>query len=316
MTAHSFRSSLASDLCAFLRFKRALGSPYKRAEFTLRQLDEVAVRLDRHGGRHHLESIVSTWLSERTASKPVSITVELAAVRQFCQYLRRRDPRSFVPGREWAPQSTKSDFTPHIFSREEVRRLLTLAVERDLPSLHGKTLRVLMLILYCTGLRFGEAVRLRIGDVDMKKRTFFIQESKGRSRHVPFDVTLARELRRYLRARRTFARADLHDRFFLRADGRLLSVRTASDAMRTLFRRAGFKPSRGRIGPRPYDMRHTFAVHRLTRWYRARVDLHARLPLLSAYMGHDNILGTEAYLTATPELLALAASRFRRRLEH
>ena len=69
----------------------------------------------------------------------------------------------------------------------------------------------------------------------------------------------------------------------------------------------------GRTGPRPYDLRHTFAVHRLTRWYRQGVDLHGRLPWLSAYLGHVNLLGTETYLNATPELLALAGDRFRRR---
>jgi integrase len=73
------------------------------------------------------------------------------------------------------------------------------------------------------------------------------------------------------------------------------------------------KPDRGRIGPRPYDFRHAFAGHRLTRWSRQGVDLQARLPWLSAYMGHDDILGTETYLTATPALLGLAAHRFRRR---
>ena len=88
---------------------------------------------------------------------------------------------------------------------------------------------------------------------------------------------------------------------------------TASDTLRTLYRRAGLKPPRGRVGPRPYDLRHTFAVHRLTRWYREGADLHGRLPWLSAYLGHVDLLGTETYLTATPELLALAGNRFRRR---
>jgi integrase len=72
------------------------------------------------------------------------------------------------------------------------------------------------------------------------------------------------------------------------------------------------KPARGRVGPRPYDLRHTFVVHRLTRWYRQGADLHSRLPWLSAYLGHVNLLGTEKYLAATPELLSLAANRFRR----
>ena len=79
------------------------------------------------------------------------------------------------------------------------------------------------------------------------------------------------------------------------------------------YRSAKLKPAQGRGGPRPYDLRHTFAVHRLTHWYRQRVDLHARLPWLSAYLGHVDLLGTETYLTATPELLGLAAERLRRR---
>jgi integrase len=82
-----------------------------------------------------------------------------------------------------------------------------------------------------------------------------------------------------------------------------------------LFRQAQLKPSSGRVGPRIHDLRHTFAVHRLTRWYRQGAQIDGRLHWLSAYMGHANILGTEIYLNATPELLALAGERFRRRFQ-
>jgi integrase len=82
----------------------------------------------------------------------------------------------------------------------------------------------------------------------------------------------------------------------------------------TLLRKQGLKPPRGRIGPRPYDFRHAFAVHRLTDWYHKGIDVHARLPWLSAYMGHLNVLGTEVYLHATPELLQVASQRLKRRL--
>jgi integrase len=84
--------------------------------------------------------------------------------------------------------------------------------------------------------------------------------------------------------------------------------------VRHLLCEAGLKPLKGREGARPYDFRHAFAVQRLERWYRAGADLHAQLPWLSAYMGHDNILGTEKYLHATPWLLETAARRLRRRL--
>ncbi len=94
---------------------------------------------------------------------------------------------------------------------------------------------------------------------------------------------------------------------------RRLPVETAARTFRLLFKLAALKPEKGRIGPRPYDLRHAFAVHRLSRWYRQGVNLHARLPWLSAYMGHVDIVGTETYLNTTTELLDLAGKRLRHR---
>jgi integrase len=132
---------------------------------------------------------------------------------------------------------------------------------------------------------------------------------------VPFSPSLVVELERYLRARRRYVgfSAASDDRLFVGANRRSLPDSTAWGTISQLYRTAGLKPLRGRVGPRPTDLRHTFAVHRLTRWYRQGVDLHRRLPWLSAYLGHVDLLGTETYLTATPELLALAGDRFRRR---
>jgi integrase len=114
-------------------------------------------------------------------------------------------------------------------------------------------------------------------------------------------------------ARRSVGRTHGGDWLFIGHDGGILHGFAVGEVLRRLFGAAGLRRGRGRKGPRPYDFRHTFAVHRLTRWYRAKEDLPARLPWLSAYMGHVDLLGTETYLNATPELLALASSRFRRR---
>ena len=140
-------------------------------------------------------------------------------------------------------------------------------------------------------------------------------QGTGRARWVPFQRSLAREMDRYLAARQVFTGTapKPDDRFFVGTSCERLPVSTAERTLHKLFQNAGLKPTRGRVGPRPYDLRHTFAVHRLSRWYRQGVDLHARLPWLSAYMGHDDILGTETYLTSTPELLELAGNRLRRR---
>jgi integrase/recombinase XerD len=170
-----------------------------------------------------------------------------------------------------------------------------------------------VLILYCTGIRFGEALRLRMRDVNLHSGVLFIETFKGRARWVPFHRTLTSELDRYVVDRSGYAPCGPETQFFVGVNRQRLPVGTAHSTLHRLFDKAGFKPPNDSAGPRPYDLRHAFAVQRLTRWYREGADLHARLPLLSAYMGHVDILGTESYLNATPELLELAAHRLHRR---
>jgi integrase/recombinase XerD len=312
-----FVSRLAGEMEQFLAFKRALGHKYLRAEFTLRAFDRFVRNYAPKHRSYRFEDALLAWLATKTACKPVSVTIDLGVIRQFCRHRQRRDPGAFVPGRTWAPQSTVSEFLPFIFTRAQVRVLLKMATPSPRrPGAGAEAMHLLLLILYCTGLRFGEAVRLKMGDVDPGRAILFVTESKGRSRWVPFHRSLARAIDRYLCHRRASrpASGTPEAPLLLQPDGRPFTVRWASDQVRQLLRRAGFKPRLGRIGPRPYDLRHTFAVHRLALWYRAGTDINRRLPWLSAYMGHLDILGTETYLTATPELLSLAGRRFRRRL--
>jgi integrase len=291
-----------------------MGYSYRRSEFTLKSFQcFVAQRL---GGRARgsLAVLLKEWLARADGRKPVTVGLEFGVVRQLCLYRRRRDPNSFVPDHSWAPVK-ESTFLPYIFSPEEVRDLIERAGRHRGRNVGSVMFRTLMLILYCTGLRLGEAVRLQLPDVDLNRQSFFIRESKGKSRIVPFRADLAKEIRDYLSARqRIMARVNGRDpgALLLREHGQALSVRTASDAIRLLLRKAGLKPISGRTGPRPYEFRHAFAVHRLTLWYRQGVDIHAKLPWLSAYMGHVNVLGTEVYLAATPELMQLASQRFAR----
>ena len=93
-----------------------------------------------------------------------------------------------------------------------------------------------------------------------------------------------------------------------------LAVASASNAISPRLREFGVKPPGERGGARPYEFRHAFAVHRLTAWAIDGVDIHAKLPSLSAYLRHQNIIGTEVYLKATPQLLDLASSRFEKHL--
>ncbi len=313
-------SKLEHDIDEFLAFKRALGYRYQRGQAMLKSFLRYAQKIN-HEKHLTLDSNIDfaltleAWLSRTDGCKPFTVALYLGVIRQFCLYNRRRDPTFFVPEHAQAPK-TESVFSPYIFSFKEIQTILNAAGQHQGKSVGAGLLRTLLLILYCTGLRFGEAVRLRLSDVDLKKCVFHIRESKGRTRLVPFGKDLAHEISLYLKERSHLCKSKStdHDALFIRLNGRPLTVKVASEVVRRLLRQLGYKPPKGRRGPRPYDLRHAFAVHRLTEWYEQGVDIHARLPWLSAYMGHVNLIGTQVYLHATPQLLEIASDRFEKRL--
>lgn len=307
-----FRSPIATELRDFLEFKRGLGYGYRRAEYTLHEFDRFLVGFAKTNRGAQLDVAAIAWLSSKPARKPVSVSMDAAVLRQLFTYLRRL-PHLGVEAPHWPSLPTESVFLPHQLTEPDIVKLLDLCRALKRPDFRSSIYRALILILYCTGIRFGEALRLRLRDVDTRSGVLFIETFKGRARWVPFHRTLSRELERYLRERSEYAAATPETRLFVGANRRELPVKTAHHTLRRLFIKAGLKPEKGRAGPRPYDLRHAFAVQRLTRWYRQGVDLHARLPWLSAYMGHLNIVGTESYLNVTPELMDLAATRLHRR---
>ena len=302
---------LARDAAQFLAFKRAMGMGYRRAEFMLASFVRF-VREQYGDSPVSLEQVVTRWATRIEGRKAVTVANEFGVVRQLCLFRRRSDPRAFVPDHAVAPVK-ESVFVPYIFSREEVLALLDAATRHEGRNMWGAMLRSLTLVLYCTGMRLGEATRLRLDDVDLHRGVLTVQRSKGRSRLLAIRDDLVAELRQYLRRREDIlvaSGASTSPALFVRRDGSALTVRAASIAFRGLLRDLELKPLRGRWGARPYEFRHAFAVHRLTAWAVEGVDVHAKLPWLSAYLGHQNVLGTEVYLKATPQLLQLASQRF------
>lgn len=306
---------LARDAKEFLRFKRSMGITYQRGEHVLDSFLRFVVQ--RWGnGQIELDDVVRQWCARRAGCKAVTVANEFGVVRQLCLYRRRYDPSGYVPEHALAPIK-ESIFQPYIFSHDEVRQVLALASRHHGHFIWAGMLRPLILVLYCTGLRLGEAARLHTTDVNLDRGTLMIRCSKGRSRLVVIRSDLVAELRIYVAQRQRLVR-DLGrpdpKAFFLRRDASGLTVRSASEAIRRLLRQLGLKPATGRAGARPYEFRHAFAVHRLTAWANEGVDIHTKLPLLSAYLGHLNIIGTEVYLKATPHLLELASTRFAQHL--
>jgi site-specific recombinase XerD len=164
-------------------------------------------------------------------------------------------------------------------------------------------------------LRFSEATRLTLADVDMTEDVLTIRATKFyKSRLVPIGSQLATVLANYMPPRRRGALAQGEASFLLaNRDGTRLASSTVQAAFDALRRIAGVHGSAGgRQIPRLHDLRHSFAVHRLTAWYRQGADVQRLLPVLSTYLGHSDLEGTKVYLSMTPELLQQASLRFAR----
>jgi integrase/recombinase XerD len=294
-----------------------LGCRYDQIARLLYRFKGFAQEYAGASSRHQiaLDALICAWLSRPGVRKPTTTAQQFGTIRQLCLYRHRRDPHSYVPDRRFAPRRGPR-FLPYALSRDQVHTAIKAARGYSGNLFWGEMLELFLLMLYCTGLRPGEPLRMRLTDLDLKARTFLIRDSKGKTRIVPFEVDLARAIERYLRKRAALeSGGQLSEYLLLDRNGQSLRMRSVTKVMRKLFRRIGLKPPRGPGGARSYDFRHAFAVHRLTDWYRKGVDLHARLPWLSAYMGHDELLGTEVYLHATPTLLRIASRRFARRLK-
>ena len=239
------------------------------------------------------QRVTSTWLMKHRA------------LRRFYQHgiTRGLVVRSPVP--TVVPRVTET-FVPHIYSDEELRRLLAgvEAQTRDARcTIAAPTFRAFLLLLYGTGLRLGEALALRREDVDLRAGMILIRDGKFyKSRHLPIGPRLTHALAEYVDAVATCRGPD-STAFFVNRRGRSIPHQTVRWNFSSLRKRV-------QVHGRVHDLRHTFAVHRLLAWYREGADVQRRLPHLSTYLGHARIACTQRYLTMIPELLEQASLRF------
>ena len=241
---------------------------------------------------------------------PLRHAQRLSIARGFATYLHALDSRCEVPARGLLPVGRRR-VPPHIYSPHEIDQLMRESrVLR--PAVRAATINTVFGLLVVTGMRSGEAVRLDRDDVDLDAGRLRIVATKfDKSRELALHPTTVEALRDY---------ADQRDRhwphsptvgFFVSSTGRRLSQSSLEQTFAELVRRTGLEPTAGSRARRPrlHDARHSFAVATLIRWHRTGQDVQALLPALSAQLGHVDPASTYWYLTAVPELLAIASER-------
>jgi integrase len=165
-------------------------------------------------------------------------------------------------------------------------------------------------LLFTTGVRLGEALSLERGDLDPAAGLLTIRQAKFRKpRQLPLHPSAVAALAGYAARRDKLRPRPATTSFFVSTTGARLARTTAQETFRRLLRETGIYQRSCGLRPRIHDARHTFAVTTLLGWYRDGGGVQARLPLLSTWLGHADPRHTYWYLSAAPELLALAAER-------
>jgi len=241
----------------------------------------------------------------------------LSLVRGFLSFLRSIEPETEVPDHKLLTGSRRPN--PYLFTPAQITELMNEASRmKPAGSLRPHLWQVLIGLLASTGLRVGEAIRLKIDDLKLEADPPYLQvlETKYRkSRLVPLHPTTATQLRSYTEKRRQLGYSALSDHFFISERGNPLNRHTLWRTFNRMTRRLEMHPTDGRRRPTLHSLRHGFAIERLRKWYQAGVDVHAMLPHLSVYLGHLRPQDSYWYLNATPELLTAAGERFRQYAE-
>ncbi len=298
-------SALEGNVEEYLAIRRALG--YKLGGYD-RVLSDFTAWLDNVGATVVTAERALAWAQSRPTSSPIRQRQRLTIVRGFAEYLHAIDPRTEVPPADLLPFRYHRT-APYFYSSADISALMTTA--RSLkPALKSATYETLIGLLACTGLRFGEAAGLDRGDVDLIEASLLVRFGKNaRSRHVPLHATTAVALSGYAAQRDRLLPRPAAPSFFVSTRGGRLAASSVQADFATLRRLTGLDKHGNGRPPRLHDLRHSFVIRTMIEWYRQGVDVQARLPLLSTYLGHVDPKATYWYQQAAPELLCLAASR-------
>lgn len=303
--------TLTTRIHAYLASRRQAGFALQTEGYQLKRFAAFAEQT-RHRGPLTVK-LAMRWATDSRGHRPLTAARRIEVLRPFARYCQQFDPATEVPPRGLFGRAHRR-LTPHIFTDSEIRSLLAACPRLYPPDgLRGASCAAIFGLIAATGLRISEATGLRRSDVDLERHLLHIRRAKFlKSRWVPLHVSVAQALRRYAQRRDQDALAVNAEAFFVFDYGRPASTGSVEYAFRLLRTALKWPVRGGHPAPRIYDLRHSFICHRLEDWYAQGLDIDRNILALSTYVGHAKVTDTYWYVTATPELLALAAQRFTR----
>jgi integrase len=306
MTTVRKSATLRERLDEYLVMRRALGFQLNELE---RQVGLFCAWLqDRGQTRTFTIDEAVTWARLNPEAHPSWWATRLSLVRRFAAYLNANGvdvpvvPTGLLSAR-------KPRAIPFIYGQDDLDALLAACGQVFKDERIAATMRTLIGLLAATGLRIGEALNLRVDDIDQVDGVLVVQAAKSAQRLVPIHPTTTAALMQYIALpSRTATHPDPDGPVFVTSNGTGYAYVSLQGMFKRVREAAGLTP-RGRARPRLHDLRHTFATAHMTAAYAGDRDPDRVLSLLATWLGHSDSAHTYWYLSATGELMALAADR-------
>jgi integrase len=296
-------SMLTPHLEDYLRVRRALGFKLKEDGHLLGQL---VAHVEASGATTLTSDLAIGWARLPERVHPNLWAKRLRVARGFAAYLQTIDPATEIPPPDVFP-SRRQRATPYLFSEQDICRILQEARRLSRP-LRAASHEALLGLLAVSGMRVGEAIALERKDVDLDAGVITIRHAKhDRVRLVPLHPTTTEALRRYASQRDRLCPHPRSPAFFLSSAGTAVHTTCLGATFRAITTRIGLRTEM--VRPRIHDLRHRFAVQTLIDWQQSGIKIDEHIATLSTYLGHVSPADTYWYLSASPELMALAAER-------
>ncbi len=298
--------TLRQELVSYLALRRAMGYQMARPAKLLAQFLNF---LEARGQTRITVAAALDWARLPAGGESSNWwAYRLSAVRGYATYLHALDPIHEVPAADLLPQRTRRA-CPYLYSDADVAALIAATGTLRTP-LRRATLATLIGLLTVTGIRVGEAIALDRGDIDLDTGLLMVRHGKfDKARQLFLHPSSVEALRRYTVLRDRSAPPTGTAAFFVSLAGTRLLYCNVQHAFHRLVSLAGLTPRSPSCRPRIHDLRHSFAVSSMLEAYRAGQDGQTRLTLLSTWLGHVHPANTYWYLSASPELMAVAGHR-------
>jgi len=286
----------------FIRYQQSLGYKYGNGSiYTLRSINRYLNQMNLTQEQRCLSKTIIESLAEKRPNETCGTQHHrIGLLRQFSLYMNSLGFDAYLFPKRSLPKN-HSDFRPYIFSDNEISVIIkaadSLKPMKRSPKYHF-IYPALVRLLYGCGLRISEARYLKTQQVDLDQGIIYIDKSKNdTSRYVPMSGSLTAYLGHYVRE----ASIDLNAEgfFFPAPDGGHYDPKTLYEGIKNIYHKARIEAlPNGRL-PRVHDLRHTFSVHAIRMMKNKGRDVYTSTPLLSAYLGHTNMIDTEKYIHLT-----------------